>query len=55
MTVLDRFVVKTKEPDIKAKVQQAELLLPGFMAEHDMPFSQVDHLLPIIKRMKGCS
>ena len=32
-------------------MHRAELLLTGFMAEHGMPFSQANHLLPVIKKM----
>ena len=51
MTVIDKFVVKKTEPDKKEKVHRAELLLTGFMAEHGMPFSQANHLIPVIKKM----
>ena len=50
-TVIDKFVTKKKEPDLKDKVHKAELKLTAFMAEHDMPFSQTDHLLPLLKKM----
>lgn len=39
---------------MKEKVHRAELLLMGLMAEHGTPFSQVDHLLPVIKMFPEC-
>ena len=51
MIVMDKFVVKNTEPDKKKKVHRAELLLTGFMAEHGMPLSHADHLIPVIKKM----
>lgn len=32
------------------KVAKAELLISGFMAEHNMPFRQADHLVDVFKR-----
>ena len=50
-TVIDKFMTKKKEPDLKSKASRAELLLTGFMAEHDLPFSNVEHLIPLVKKM----
>ena len=40
-----------KEPDPQDKVSKAELLLTAFMAEHQVPFRQADHLVETIKKM----
>ena len=37
--------------DPQDKVDNAELLLSAFMAEHGMPFSQADHLIEVMKKM----
>lgn len=39
---------------MKEKVHRTEMLLIAFMADHDMPFSQVNHLLPVIKVFPEC-
>ena len=42
---------KKKEPDFKSKVSRAELLLTGYTAEHDLPFSNAEHLISLLKKM----
>ena len=42
---------KPAEDDLDDKVSKAELLLTGYVAEHGVPFRQVDHLVETMKQM----
>lgn len=47
------FLKKThdSEGDIKDEVAKAEIVLTSYIAEHNVPFRQVDHLVESIKTM----
>lgn len=47
---IQHFLKKSVE-DPKDKVNNAELLLCGYMAEHGIAFSQADHLVELMKKM----
>lgn len=52
VTVIDNFFKKkTAEKDLKSEVSRAELLLSAFMAEHNTPFKQADHLIEVARNM----
>lgn len=41
----------SESQNFQDKVAKAELLLDGYVAEHGVPFAQVDHLVEVIKKM----
>lgn len=43
------------EPDTDELAAKAEVLLPGFITEHRMPFIQADYLSELMKKMFPCS
>ena len=51
MTNIKTSFVTPKAPSLREQVAKAELLLVAFMAEHNMPFIQADHLVEVIKQM----
>ena len=51
MTNIKTFFTTTKAPSLREQVAKAELLLVAFMAEHNIPFSQADHLVEVMKKM----
>ena len=48
---INTFFSKPKEPGLQDKVAKAEIMLTAFMAEHNTPFSQADHLIECCKQM----
>lgn len=45
------FKKPTESEKLQDKIAKAELLLEGYIAEHGVPFAQVDHLVEVIKKM----
>jgi len=48
---IKKFFNKPKEPSLHDKVAKAEIVLTAFMAEHNTPFLQADHLIECCKQM----
>lgn len=45
------FKTQDKTTNIHDKVAKTEILLAGFIAEQQVPFKQVDHLVDVLKNM----
>ncbi|XP_046855931.1 protein ZBED8-like [Xenia sp. Carnegie-2017] len=48
---VSKFFQKQTGPDVDEMKAKAEVLLPGFLAEHRTPFLQADHLSELMKKM----
>ena len=46
---INHFLQKPTTPSIDCKVAQAEIVLTAFVAEHNVPFSHMDHLVECMK------